>query len=167
VPARKKSTPARKFVPARKSVRAAKLAPESLLGLPRAEVRKRLGRPSRRGDDFDSFFRAGLAVIYDLDGHAVRVCAAHFVSGDVYDERVLGVALGESRSACVALWGEPVRVRLRGRRRKYCLETWHHAGYVIEVEVWTRDGHEDGFGDFRAETVKEITVWHQEPAKRR
>jgi hypothetical protein len=147
-------------------VPAAKLAPESLLGLSRAEVRKRLGRPSRRGDDFDSFFRAGLVVNYDPDGTATKVCATWFVSGDVFDERMLGVALGESRADCVALWGEPVRVR-KNTRTESRTEWYHHAGYVIEIEVWKRDGHEDGFGDFRAETVKDITVSRQKPTRTR
>jgi hypothetical protein len=135
--------------------------------MPRAEVRKRLGKPSRHGDDFDSFFRAGLFVNYDPDGTAVKVGAAHFVSGDVYDERVLGVALGESRGECVAAWGEPVKVKPRSKRHEYREEWYHHAGYVIHVEVWKRDGCDYAFGDFRRETVKEITVWRQEPPTRR
>ena len=76
---------------------------------------------------------------------------------------MLGVALGESRADCVASWGEPVRVRPRSKRHEYRDETFHHAGFVIHAEVWKRDGNQKGFGDFRAETVKKITLWRQEP----
>jgi hypothetical protein len=89
------------------------------------------------------------------------VSASHFVSGDVFDERVLGVALGESQSDCVSRWGKPIRIR-KNSGIEYRTEWFHHAGYIIEIEVWKRDGHEDGFGDVRAETLKAVAISRQE-----
>jgi hypothetical protein len=145
-------------------VPAAKLAPESLLGLPRDEVRRQLGEPDRSTPGFESFFGAGVCVDYDAKGNVEKASAARFVSGDFFPGKVLGVGLGDSKEACVAAWGEMVRVRKNGGL-PYSVERWRYRNYVIEVEIWKRDGHDPMLGSYQGDTVKEITVWRQEPPR--
>ena len=126
----------------------AKLAAESLLGLSRDEVRKRFGKPNRRGDDFDSFFPWGVAIYYDAAGKVEQVSASHFVSGGSFRGTVLGVALGDSKERCIAAWGsKPVRVR-KNVREEHTDEKWTYQDYVIEVQMWKSDGQDDEFRNY-------------------
>src|SRR5262249_24006562 len=129
-----------------------------LLGSSRETVRGQLGKPDRTGKDFDSFYAAGVAVEYDGMGRAKDITATPIGLGDDYKCKVLGVALGDSRKDCVAAWGNPVKAEKTPF--EYERVTWHHKGYVLELEVWVKDGDgsDKAFGKYKKDTVKQIAL---------
>lgn len=127
-----------------------------LLGQPQADVRRQLGKPDRSGDDFDSFFKSGLAVTYDEDLKAAKLSAGRFVSGDAFRGKVLGIGLGDTEAACTAAWGKPRGTEWADTAHKRTV--WGFRGYVLEVDIWTKDGSSEAFGTYRAGTVRDIRV---------
>ena len=133
-------------------------AVERLLGSSIEAVRAELGQPDRSDPRFDSFFPAGVIVDYDSMKRVTKVSATHLISGDSYRGKVLGVALGDSVKDCVAAWGDAVDAEATSY--EYERVTWHHKEYVLELEVWARDGDgsDKAFGYYKEGTVKRIAV---------
>jgi hypothetical protein len=129
---------------------------EKLLGQSRDDVRRKLGTPERTGNDFDSFFKLGVGVEYDDNGTVKEVVASHYVSGDHFGGKVLGISLGDSKQSCIAAWGKPVQTK--STSTDFDKVTWHHLEYILELELWASDGSNKEFGTFRKDTVKHISI---------
>jgi hypothetical protein len=129
---------------------------EKLLGSSKEAIRSELGTPDRMSNDWDSFFKAGVTVDYNEAGKVKKVSASQFVSDDIYKGKVLGIALGDSKKDCVTAWRDPVKTAKT--ILDYERVTWHHMGYVLEVEVWKEDGDEKIFAKRKKDTVKRITI---------
>lgn len=133
-------------------------AAEMLFGLSMEAVRAQLGKPDRSDLSFDSFFAAGVTVDYDRMKRVTKVTATHFISGNSYKGKVLGVALGDSIKDCIVAWGDVVKIEVTPY--EYKRVTWHHNEYVLELEVWAKDwdGSENTFGNYKEGTVKTIVL---------
>jgi hypothetical protein len=134
----------------------APVAVEKLLGASREEIRRQFGKPDRTDTDLDSFFKAGLTMDYDNAERVTRVIASHYVSGDYFKGKVLGIGLGDTKKACIASWGNPVDTEVRPVA--YNLTTWEHKDYVLVLDIWSFDGKDDKFGEYKKDTVKRITI---------
>jgi hypothetical protein len=133
-------------------------AVEKLLGSAREVVRRQLGKPDRTDKDFDSFYKAGVVVDYDMANRVSRVNATQFVSGDAYRGKVLGIGLGAAKKDCIAVWGDPAKTE--EMPFEYAKLTWHHKGYILTLEVWAKDGDgsDKAFGKYKKDTVKDIAI---------
>ena len=153
------------------------LAIEKLLGLSREDVRSQLGKPDHtvggdlgksfaklaaklglpdRGDSSDNFNEVAITVRYK-DLNTIMVTATVLMSGDTFSGKVLGIGLGDSKKACVAAWGASVRTE--ETPVDYEEVTWHHKGYVLELEMWTEGGSAPLFGNYKKDTVKQISIF--------
>jgi hypothetical protein len=99
-----------------------------------------------------------VAVEYDGAGRVSTVRATQFVSGDAYRGKVLGIGLGATTWDCISAWGGPVKTE--ETPYNYGKVTWYHKGYVLTLEVWAwdGDGSDKAFGEYKKDTVKQITL---------
>jgi hypothetical protein len=156
------------------------LANDSLAGVekyinqPRDAIQWNLGVPDRSGEnaggfvEFESYFKAGLSLQYGDAGLVRSVHATVFTKGDRFNGRIFGIALGDTLEACVAAWGAPLYSTTTGFSAE--VVSWHHNGYKLDLEIWNRDKTDrdnSAFGEFRKDTVKDITLsaWKEHSEK--
>ena len=133
-----------------------KLPLDLLVGRTRQQMRSQLGTPDRTGEEFDTFFHAGLIVNYRAN-KVVGFTVSTLVGGPRFEGKVFGIGLDDSKKQCRALWGEPVAERVNSDV-EYNSCTWRHQGYILDLEIWRQDGRDGSFGDYREDTVKCIRM---------
>ena len=126
------------------------------IGNSKTQVNQALGTPTRSGDDFESYYLHRLVINYNTSSKVKSITATTLNSGVTFRGKIFGVAIGDDVIICTSSWGNPVN--WTETSFEYNIGKWVYQGYTFELEIWSKDGVDSGFGQSKTSTVKRIKI---------